>query len=495
MKRLVYCTFVVIGLLQGIGTSAAQGSPRVPPGNNNLIAAYSLMLEMDPAVPTVHTVPNMAEADLEAGELVHTCGTDNSTGSVWYQLASVGGQLVIDTAGSNIDTIMTLYEAASLPSISLLDAVACAETGPGGAVQARLSVNLPAGRYYLQVSNNDPVKPPDASVTVSASFDPTSDAKAPGDNFAKAKPVKFGKRVTISNIAYATTEAAETTPTCVTFGEIRSTVWLKFDALLAGELSANMFGSNFDGPVSQMIMAVYREDVPGVLTEVLCDAGGNTQFDAPNVLNAPITPGRHYIQLGLRTDLNALPATRFMFSAGIDLVPTTLQSGDFDGDNSKWKIGGLDGGSAIELEPVDSLLTDNVFACRPPSAGKISLKQKVNLGGLRFKSEMIFQLSLRLAASLNDHYSFTANIIVKYADGTTAKATRTATVRVGSLTITGLLLPIPPGNMTGATLKITCAPPAGQMLYFDDLTLALRTMTPYREAEGGVLPLPLPPSR
>jgi len=243
------------------------------------------------------------------------------------------------------------------------------------------------------------------------------------------------------------------------------------------------------------VMAVYREDTPGVLTEILCDTGGNGQFDAPEVLNAPITPGKHYIQLSLLSYQNALPDTRFMFSAGIDLVPTTLQSGDFDGDNTKWKVAAVSSGSAIEAEPPGSTLTANVFACRHEPAGKVTLKQKVNLGGLRFKSEMIFQLSLRLAASLNDHYSFTANIIVKYADGTTAKATRTATVRVGSLTITGLLLPIPPGNMTGATLKITCAPPAGQMLYFDDLTLALRTMTPYREAEGGVLPLPLPPSR
>lgn len=495
MKRLAYCTFVFIVLLQGAGTSAAQRDPRVPPSNNNLIGAHDVFLDMNPANPAVFNVPNMAEADLQSGELVHTCGVDNSTGSVWYEISSVGGQVVIDTAGSNIDTIMTLYQGALLANLAYLDAVACAETGPGGAIQARMSVHVPAGSYYLQVGNNDPIKPPDAALSISFSFDPDSDLVAPGNNLAKAKPVKFGKRVTIDNIAYATTEATEPTPTCASASTAKHTVWLTFDAVLAGELSANMLGSAFEGPAGQMILAVYREDTPGVLTEILCDTGTTVQFDAPSFLNEPITPGKHYIQLGLDSWLNAQPDSRYMFSAGIDLRPTVLQSGDFDGDNSKWTVIGGDSGSAIEPEPVGSSLEANVFACRPPSSGKTALKQKVSLGGLRFKSEMMFQVGYQMTASVADHYTIPIQIKVKYADGTASKATRKLVVIVSGVTFGGLTIPIKPGAMTGATLKIQCAPPAGQTLYFDNLSLALWAMTPYRGAEGGALPMPMPPAR
>ncbi len=70
------------------------------------------------------------------------------------------------------------------------------------------------------------------------------------------------------------------------------------------------------------------------------------------------------------------------------------------------------------------------------------------------------------------------------------KRARKLVIIVGSLTIGGVTIPIKPGAMVSATLKIQCAPPAGQTLYFDNLSLALWAMTPYREAEGGALPLP-----
>ena len=130
MKRSVFALlFAGVLIATGIGAGAQEG-PRAAPSNNNLNAAQDVFLDMNPATLSTFAVPNMAEADLQAGELVHTCGTDNSTGSVWYEFSSVGGQVVIDTAGSNIDTIMTLYQGAALASPAYLDAVACADSGP-----------------------------------------------------------------------------------------------------------------------------------------------------------------------------------------------------------------------------------------------------------------------------------------------------------------------------------------------------------------------------
>jgi hypothetical protein len=75
--------------------------------------------------------------------------------TLWYTFTGTGGPVTIDTAGSNFDTVIAVYDAG-------LNLLACnddVEFEPiGGTLQAALSIDTDAGAtYYLQAGGFDPV--------------------------------------------------------------------------------------------------------------------------------------------------------------------------------------------------------------------------------------------------------------------------------------------------------------------------------------------------
>jgi hypothetical protein len=95
-------------------------------------------------------VQDTTEATLEDGEL-RPCG-GSMTNTVWYRyLPSRSRQLVIDTAGSNFDTIIAVYGVGGVSPPGGIGLVACNDDGFGLGSQSRLEVQLAAGvLYYIQ---------------------------------------------------------------------------------------------------------------------------------------------------------------------------------------------------------------------------------------------------------------------------------------------------------------------------------------------------------
>jgi hypothetical protein len=475
-------------------TSAQSSSTRAAPPGDNLISAIGVLLDVSGQLPTSFVVNNMHEATLQTGELPPSCGPNNVNGSVWYTFNAAAGRLTIDTAGSDFDSLITLYRAPAITFPPYVDEIACSDSGPAASIQARLRLDVPTGFYLVRVDNNDVTDPSPALLNVSFLLEPdVAPLTVAGDNLASASKVKFGKRVTIDNVAYATKEPGELMPGCLS-APVGHTVWQTFDLQFAGNLNANLYGTTLTNIqngffLGSYAIALYREDPPGTLTEVEC-VSYSSPVQRVGIEDLGITPGTYYIQISSSANVNLVNPSTYRMSAGIDIPTTVLQSGNFDGDNSKWKVGGSSG-SAIEAEPLGSSLDGNVFACRNLGTGKASLSQKIKFGDLAFSKDLYVRVPIAMAASVQDVYTIDFKLTSKYANGTSSSEKQSLHIYVGPATTTAADFYPKRGKIISLKLKITCQPPQGQSLYIDNLSLSIRSTTPYREdADNNVLPLP-----
>jgi hypothetical protein len=126
-------------------------------GGTRLVGAMA-GLAMMAAVGTAQAVPFNEVGD--AGELLGTSqavpgGTTSINGFVETGLADLfqigwgGGVLTADTAGSNFDTQLFLFDSSGLGLIANDDAT------PPGAFLSLISINLSAGTYFLGISDFD----------------------------------------------------------------------------------------------------------------------------------------------------------------------------------------------------------------------------------------------------------------------------------------------------------------------------------------------------
>ena len=163
MRRTVLLT--VFTLIVATVPTAAMAAV---PANDDLAAATPVA-----AIPYTDSVAT-GEATTEPGEPVETCAPFAST--VWYAVTlGSTGDVRIDTAGSNYDTTVAVWEGSGFDDATL---VACNDDTFAG-LQSALTFSASAGTTYLVQVGAFFEAPPDAELQIS---------------FAKPKP---GNRPTI----------------------------------------------------------------------------------------------------------------------------------------------------------------------------------------------------------------------------------------------------------------------------------------------------------
>jgi len=208
------------------------------------------------------------------------CGAMGRT--VWYTLyAQTDARVVLDTAQSNFDTAIAVYDAPpSSPPGAAAQRLAC--DAPGGGARARVAVPLKANaQVWVQIGG---VHGAGGQLMVHVTCDPACPPH--NDNSANADEIPMSGFGTSADTRGATLEAGEAQP-C---GDIGATVWYRFSTGdRGGTLTVDATSNDF-----RPVTALYRMDgmsPPGALTQVACaDAGSLTAELAANTT--------YYVQAG-----------------------------------------------------------------------------------------------------------------------------------------------------------------------------------------------------
>lgn len=241
--------------------------PAAPPPNDNFANAIPL------SGTVFSTNGTNVSATKEAGEPNH----DNITGgkSVWWSwTAPVTTSIIIDTIGSNYDTIMAVYTGGALNALTAI----AGDDDSAGNLKSKVTFNAVAGTTYMIAL--DGFGGSSGNITLNFSLPPPP---ATNDNFANAY-VLTGDNATASgtNVS-ATHEVSEPTHG---YGGGHS-VWWRWISLYSGWAVINTAGSNFD-----TVLAVYSGDTVDALTQV----AQNDQANSTNQSQVafPVTAGVEY---------------------------------------------------------------------------------------------------------------------------------------------------------------------------------------------------------
>jgi len=272
-------------------THGAEAAPPAasPPANDNV--ANAPFVYVDAASPRQVYATDTTGATLEPGE-ARPCGNIGAT--VWYYLAPYQAVAVtVDTAASNFDTVLAVWELAadvvpSPPGGGSL--VGCDDNGAG--TQSRLSFLAEAGHlYWLQAGGaNGAGGALELGVACDPACPPTNDSF---NNYAGGDLPINQETTTLG----ATDEPGEQRP-CAGIGK---TLW--YAVFVSGnvDVSVDTAGSDFDTAI-----AVYTIDytIPPAglgllpsLRSVACDDNGSGSLQSPLTFSAAAGTG-YYVQAG-----------------------------------------------------------------------------------------------------------------------------------------------------------------------------------------------------
>ncbi len=242
--------------------------PACPPYNNSFQTREYLGLPAEISVPTT-------EATLEAGE-PQPCG--NIGASVWYEVQVYGdGSVVADTAGSEFDTVVAVYEPGpefDYTTPGGLRSIGCA--GGSGGQRARLAFHASANSsYFLQVGGRNGAT---GQLYMKADCDP-SPCPPRNDNTSGSEWVAVPDYFpfnTGDDLRGATSEPGEP----LDCGDMTRTAWYTITSSVHATLAFDTAGSDFDAAI-----AVYAPDAfspPGDRSHrIACGAvnNGRVQFE------------------------------------------------------------------------------------------------------------------------------------------------------------------------------------------------------------------------
>jgi endonuclease I len=242
------------------GNSASSGTvvlsltgPASPPPNDNFANAIAL------SGTSLTTGGTNVSATKETGEPKH----DNITGgkSVWWVwTASMTGPIIIDTIGSNFDTIMGVYTGSAVNALTTI----AGDDDSGGGVKSKVTINAVAGTtYYVAI---DGFGAASGNITLNFSLPPPPPSN---DNFDNAFVLSGNAPTATGTNVSATKEPLEPNHAGSSGGH---SVWWRWTAPSAGWVSVSTAGSSLD-----TLLAVYTGGTVDGLTEVSSnDQANNT---------------------------------------------------------------------------------------------------------------------------------------------------------------------------------------------------------------------------
>lgn len=211
---------------------------------------------IDGAGPLTLLATNTASTK-EPGEPNHAGNPGGS--SVWWSwTAPVSGTVIIDTLGSNYDTLLAAYTGNSVAGLTEVTA-----NDDSVGLQSRISFTASSGADYAIAV--DGYSGESGSIRLNLQM---RDDRPPGDDFANAQPLSAA--LSLNDTLAATAENNEPQHAGVAGGK---SVWWRWQSAGGEQVVIDTFGSNFD-----TLLAVYvGEGLPGLARISSNDDAGSLQ--------------------------------------------------------------------------------------------------------------------------------------------------------------------------------------------------------------------------
>lgn len=478
--RFRFIVLLLVCLLFSL-PAAAQNEPRVPPSNDMFSNPVFL------SVPFSQTVTTILEATVQAGE-TQPCIGGTGEKSVWYSLhAPAGVTLVVDTTGSNYDTVISVWrETGTALEPADLTNVDCEDDGTAKA-KLRYPVTT-AGQYYVSISEV-PTVPGRAPhfLDVSFSFDvPVALVPIGGSDPAHAVPLKFGKTVVLSGMEYgAGHDPVVGNPACAA-NTLQYPAWFKLTVPFHTQVHISARGSLFENNSNfsnEVSLDIFPEVFASVADDIAC--GVTTGVNAASM--SPVLPAGVYYVRALRKNatINATGASRYKLCVSLGNSENILVNPGFDtvGDPLLgWKVKNGTG------DGVSTFINTAFFFIGSP--GENSQLQQTVVVSPPLPVDDNLALYYRVATNGTAGLPFTLSLKLTYADGTIHTAKNNYLNENGGLPELNMILP--KGTLSKIKLALKFKGTSGHIIVdnFELLTFSYAT----REAESA-LPLPLPPAR
>jgi hypothetical protein len=138
---------LIAAAVAALGMFAAAPAALAAPTNDAVNAPFNVELNGGPVTIDGGTIG----ATWETGELLTPGGNGECSGrkmvaTTWYRILGNGGTVSVNTAGSNFDTVLSIYAA---PTPTLTDGLPCNDDVASGNVTSAVSFPSVAGRAYL----------------------------------------------------------------------------------------------------------------------------------------------------------------------------------------------------------------------------------------------------------------------------------------------------------------------------------------------------------
>lgn len=357
-SRRLSLALVLSCLLIALSSVASAGLLAVyfefPQGSStfsNLPVLNYLILDVETQAPET---PSATDPDHQC--LGDVGGQTEGTYTVWIPISIPAGGVYLNTAGSNYDTIVTMYRYN--PNVENLTAIACNDTFLT-ANTGYVAANVPTGQYIFQISSVGTGTQADLdlliSVEVNAGTPPSYDYPSGGINIpnANAKAVKAPNAHLLSVF-----DGYDSDANALASCQMYNTAWYTFTPAFDGQYNFNSSNSRLyfwaNTFYTDTVIQVVREDMS--FSPVPCADGANFG----QISQVPLWGGVTYkIRVGTFNDVNLLPPSYYalkvttgevQYFAGVSMFPNF----NFEiGDSSGWKTKNFSIGDGVSiLSPV-----------------------------------------------------------------------------------------------------------------------------------------------
>ncbi|MCU0465068.1 MAG: hypothetical protein MUF38_10925 [Anaerolineae bacterium] len=378
MKRIVLLPFLTatLMLILAVGSTAAQIGPRVVAAQN--IALNQLAPITSSTLPSSGSYADVRTSNLQFDNLdpLHPCrsGTpDRGSYSVFLRIIHPGGTLNISTAGSNYDTVMSVFNVVGGRASG--EAVVCNDDSDG--FTSAINTPVAGGEYIVMISRFDTTSAGSAlNLSVNMSFSspniPTNDAHT------APIPLTVGV-VTVQPRPHFLSDNA-TDLSLMANCEMYNTAWYSFTVPESGYYRFDTFGTNilwqpnYSTPTSSI--AVHNTTLPSQLS-CSVDYTNNAVTDTLYF----VAGSSYLVRVGSSYNVNMLPGTTYSIRPIFLGGNLTRNNVGFENGGTGWTANGVVDFSGGVAKMNAGATTKSIVQARnnPPTYFKLSPKGTVYL--------------------------------------------------------------------------------------------------------------------
>lgn len=462
--------------------AGAQDELRAPPSNDFHFNAKAAVLPFSEVVGTI------SEATIEANE-TQPCIGGTGEHSVWYRVTlPAGGTLVVDTTGSNYDTVVSVWVVTIETGTEGLTNLDCEDDGTAAAL-LRYPVAA-SGEMLISVSEvpTVPVRAPQ-SLVIAIDYEVPNALKPAGSDLDHAITAKLNKPTTLTGLEYAIGhDPVVGAPVCSTHTQYP--VWFRITVPFDMIVNINSDGSFFQidqSIANTMTLDLFEEGFDNTADSLDCGTTGSAS--GAELAGIGLQKDKVYYLRAIRPvqSTNLSGPSRYRISVNLRDTDNVLINGDFEDPTPMlgWKVKNATGDG-----PGSLFGSGFIFVGNPGENSQ--LHQTVTLPAPLALNDSMSMLYIHEQTGQQIGTPVTAILKLTYSDGSVRTFKQKTFTKSGGTVEMRMAIQPPKGSLTKIKVAVKFKATSGTV-FVDNFDLTFRNFD-FREANAA-LPLPLPPAR